>query len=137
MRLITNEGNYIYVEENGALLQEVNERAYLVGNTALYGITDTGDRVRLTSEVSDTSNLYNLEYFDETTEEGDIWTQSNEYIEWSSVPPSLRADDTFNFRNFNIELISTVLLSVFIIFCVFKRRWFYVFIFSKLFEEIF
>ena len=122
MRLVTNNEDYIYVEENGFLLQEVNGKSYLVGNTPLYGITDTGDRVRLTSEVSDTSNLYNLEYFEETTEEGDIWAQSNEYIEWTSVPPSLRADDTFNFRNFNIELISTVLLSVFIIFCVFKRR---------------
>lgn len=122
MRLVTNNEDYIYVEENGFLLQEVNGKSYLVGNTPLYGITDTGDRVRLTSEVNDTSNLYNLEYFEETTEEGDIWTQSNDYIEWTSVPPSLRSDDTFNFRNFNIELISTVLLSVFIIFCVFKRR---------------
>ena len=122
MRLLTNEGNYIYIEENGALLQEVNEKSYLVGNTALYGITDTGDRVRLTSEVSDTSNLYNLEYFSETSEEGNIWTQSNEYIDWTSVPPSLRADDTYNFRNYNIELISVVILAIFIIFCVFKRR---------------
>lgn len=122
MRLMTNEGNYIYVEENGFLLQEVDDKSYLVGDTSLYGITDTGDRVRLTSEVSDTSNLYNLEYFSETSEEGDIWTQSNEYIDFTSVPPSLRADDTYNFRNFNIELISTVLLSIVIIFCVFKRR---------------
>lgn len=122
MRLLTNEGNYIYVEENGFLLQEIDDKSYLVGNTALYGITDTGDRVKLTSEVSDTSNLYNLEYFSETSEEGDIWTQSNEYIDWTSVPPSLRADDTYNFRNYNIELISTVLLAIIIIFCVFKRR---------------
>ena len=85
------EGNYIYIEENGALLQEVNEKSYLVGNTALYGMTDTGDIVRLTSEVSDTSNLYNLEYFDESSEEGNLWTQSDEYIDWTSVPPSLRA----------------------------------------------
>ena len=122
MRLTTNEGNYIYIEENGSLLQEVNGKSYLVGNSPLYGITDTGDRIRLTSEVSDTSNLYNLEYFSETSEEGDIWSQSNEYIEWSSVPPSLRADDTYNFRNYNIELISIVILAIFIIFCVFKRR---------------
>lgn len=122
MRLLTNEGNYIYVEENGALLQEVNEKSYLVGNTALYGITDTGDRVRLTSEISDTSNLYNLEYFDESSEEGAVWAQSDEYIDWTSVPPSLRADDTYNFRNYNIELISIVILAIFIIFCVFKRR---------------
>ena len=122
MRLVTNNEDYIYVEENGFLLQEVDGKSYLVGNTPLYGITDTGDKVRLTSEVSDTSNLYNLEYFDDTTEEGDIWTQSNEYIEWASVPPSLRADDTYNFRNFNIELISTILLAIIIIFCVFKRR---------------
>ena len=122
MRLMTNEGNYIYVEENGFLLQEVDGKSYLVGDTGLYGITDTGDRVRLTSEISDTSNLYNLEYFSETSETGDIWTQSNEYIDWTSVPPSLKANDTYNFRNYNIELISTVLLSIVIIFCVFKRR---------------
>lgn len=122
MRLMTNEGNYIYVEENGFLLQEVDGKSYLVGDTSLYGITDTGNRVRLTSEINDTSNLYNLEYFDEVTEEGDIWTQSNEYIDWTSVPPSLRSDDTYNFRNYNIELISIVLLAIFIIFCVFKRR---------------
>lgn len=122
MRLMTNEGDYIYVEENGFLLQEVDDKSYLVGDTPLYGITSDGDRVRLTSEVSNTSNLYNLEYFDETAEEGDIWSQSSEYIDWTSVPPSLRADDTYNFRNFNIELISAVLLAVVIIFCVFKRR---------------
>lgn len=122
MRLLTNDENYIYVEENGFLLQEVDEKSYLVGDTPLYGITDTGDRIRLTPEVSDTSNLYNLEYFVEISEEGDIWTQSNEYIDWTSVPPSLRADDTYNFRNYNIELISAVLLAVVIIFCVFKRR---------------
>jgi len=122
MRLLNNYGDYIYVEENGALLQEVNGRSCLVGNTSLYGITDTGDRVRLTSEVNDTSNIYNLEYLEEDSELGFVWTQSNEYIEWESVPPSLRADDTFNFRNFNVELISVVLLAVFIIFCVFKRR---------------
>ena len=119
---MTNAENYIYVEENGFLLQEVDGKSYLVGDTPLYGITDTGDRIRITSEVSDTSNLYNLEYFSETSEEGDIWTQSNEYIDWTSVPPSLRADDTYNFRNYNIELISIVLLAIFIIFCVFKRR---------------
>ena len=122
MRLITNEGNYIYVEENGFLLQEVNDKSYLVGNTPLYGITDYGDRVRITSDINDTSNLYNLEYFDETSEEGDIWLKSNEYIDWTSVPPSLRADDTYNFRNYNIELISATLLAVVIMFCVFKRR---------------
>lgn len=122
MRLTTNEGNYIYVEENGFLLQEVGDKSYLVGNTPLYGITDTGDRVRITSDINDTSNLYNLEYFDEVTEEGDVWLKSNEYIEWTSVPPSLRADDTYNFRNYNIELISTILLAIVIIFCVFKRR---------------
>ena len=122
MRLITNEGNYIYVEENGFLLQEVNDKSYLVGNTPLYGITDYGDRVRITSDINDTSNLYNLEYFSETSEEGDIWLKSNEYIEWTSVPPSLRADDTYNFRNYNIELISATLLAVVIMFCVFKRR---------------
>ena len=72
MRLMTNDDNYIYVEENGFLLQEVDGKSYLVGDTPLYGITDTGNRIRITSEVSDTSNLYNLEYFDETTEEGDI-----------------------------------------------------------------
>lgn len=122
MRLMTNEGNYIYIEENGALLQEVNEKSYLVGNTPIYGITDTGDRVRLTSEISDTSNLYNLEYFSESTETGDVWIKSNEYIDWTSVPPSLRADDTYNFRNYNIELISIIILAIFIVFCVFKRR---------------
>ena len=122
MRLMTNEGNYIYIEENGALLQEINEKSYLVGDTPLYGITDTGDRIRITSDINDTSNLYNLEYFSETSEEVDIWTQSDEYIEWTSVPPSLRADDTFNFRNYNIELISIAILAIFIIFCVFKRR---------------
>lgn len=122
MRLITNEGDYIYVEENGFLLQEVDGKSYLVGNTNLYGITSYGDRVRITSEINDTSNLYNLEYFDGIDETGVIWTQSDEFIEWESVPPSLRADDTFNFRNFNIELISIVLLAIVIIFCVFKRR---------------
>ena len=122
MRLITSDGEYIYVEENGFLLQEVDGKSYLVGDTSLFGITDNGDRVRLTSEINDTSNLYNLEYFEGIDETGPIWTQSNEYIEWESVPPSLRADDTFNFRNFNIELISVVLLALFIVFCVFKRR---------------
>lgn len=122
MRLMTSDENYIYVEENGFLLQEVDSKSYLVGNTNLYGITADGDRIRLTSEISDTSNLYNLEYFEGTDETGDIWTQSNEYIEWESVPPSLRADDTFNFRNYNIELISVFLLAFFIVFCVFKRR---------------
>ena len=122
MRLLNNYGDYIYVEENGALLQEVNGRSCLVGNTSLYGITGNGDRVRLTSEINDTSNIYNLEYLEEDPELGFVWNQSNEYIEWESVPPSLRADDTFNFRNFNVELISVVLLAVFIIFCVFKRR---------------
>lgn len=122
MRLLTNEGNYIYIEENGALLQEIDEKSYLVGNTPLYGITDNGDKVRLTPDVGDTSNLYNLEYFDKSSEEGNLWTQSNEYIDWTSVPPSLRADDTYNFRNYNIELISIVILAIFVVFCVFKRR---------------
>ena len=122
MRLMTNDKNYIYVEENGFLLQEIDGKSYLVGNTPLYGITDTGDRVRITSDINDTSNLYNLEYFSETPEQGYIWLKSNEYIDWSSVPPSLRADDTYNFRNYNIELISVTLLAFVIIFCVFKRR---------------
>lgn len=122
MRLMTNEGDYIYIEENSALLQEVDSKSYLVGNTPIYGITDYGDRVRLTPEVSDTSNLYNLEYFETTDETGDIWTQSDEYIAWDSVPPSLKADDTFNFRNYNVELVSVIALAIFVIFCVFKRR---------------
>lgn len=122
MRLLTNEGNYIYIEENGALLQEIDNKSYLVGDTPLYGITDTGDRIRITPDVGDTSNLYNLEYLDKSSEEGNLWTQSNEYIDWTSVPPSLRADDTYNFRNYNIELISIVILAIFVVFCVFKRR---------------
>lgn len=122
MRLTTNEGNYIYIEENSSLLQEVDGKSYLVGNTPIYGITDSGDRIRITPEISDTSNLYNLEYFDGTSEGTETWIQSDEYIDWTSVPPSLKADDTFNFRNYNIELISTVILAIFIIFCVFKRR---------------
>ena len=119
---MTNDKNYIYVEENGFLLQEINGKSYLVGDTPLYGITDTGDRVRITSDINDTSNLYNLEYFTETSEQGYIWLKSNEYMDWASVPPSLRADDTYNFRNYNIELISITLLAFVIIFCVFKRR---------------
>lgn len=122
MRLITNNGDYIYIEDNGALLQEVDGRSYLVGNTTLYGITEDGTRCRLTSTISDSSNLYNLEYYEESSSSYNAWYQSSDYIEWTSVPPSLRADDTFNFRNFNIELIGCVILAVFIIFCVFKRR---------------
>lgn len=122
MRLMTNEGDYIYIEENSALLQEIDGKSYLVGNTPIYGITDYGVRVRLTPEINDTSNLYNLEYFEGTDETGDIWTQTNEYIAWDSVPPSLKACDTFNFRNYNIELISITALAIFVIFCVFKRR---------------
>lgn len=122
MRLMTSEGDYIYIEENKALLQEIDGKSYLVGNTPIYGITAYGDRVRLTPEISDTSNLYNLEYFEGFDETGDIWTQSDEYIAWDSVPPSLKADDTFNFRNYNVELVSITALAIFIIFCVFKRR---------------
>lgn len=120
MKLDLTNGDVAYFEQNNIRLQQINGSTYLVGNTTLYGITENGERVRLYSSMSDSSDMHTLDFYEYNSRWG--WVDSNVEIVWDSVPPSMRADDTFNFDNFNVSLILTVFLSVFIVFCVFKRR---------------
>lgn len=121
MRLLLSDGSYAYFEQNNVKLQKINNKTYIVGNTTLYGVTEDGERVRLYASKSDTSDLYTLDYYEYGGSRWG-WNDSNVSIVWDSVPPSMRADDTFNFDNFNPSLILTVFLAVFVVFCVFKRR---------------
>lgn len=120
MRLELTNGDVAYFEQNNIRLQEINGSTYIVGNTTLYGITENGERVRLYASLSDSSDMHTLDFYEYNSRWG--WVDSNVGIVWDSVPPSMRADDTFNFDNFNPSLLITVFLSIFIVFCVFKRR---------------
>ena len=120
MKLDLTNGDVAYFEQNNIRLQQINGSTYLVGNTTLYGMTENGDRVRLYSSISDSSDMHTLDFYEYNSRWG--WVDSNVEIVWDSVPPSMRADDTFNFDNFNPSLLLTVLLAVIVVFCVFKRR---------------
>lgn len=120
MKLELSNGDVAYFEQNNIRLQQINGSTYLVGNTTLYGITENGERVRLYASKSDSSDMHTLDFYEYNSRWG--WVDSNVEIVWDSVPPSMRADDTFNFDNFNPSLLLTVILSVFVVFCVFKRR---------------
>lgn len=120
MKLELSNGDVAYFEQNNIRLQEINGSTYLVGNTTLYGMTENGERVRLYASKSDSSDMHTLDFYEYNSRWG--WVDSNVEIVWDSVPPSMRADDTFNFDNFNPSLLITIFLSIFVVFCVFKRR---------------
>ena len=124
MRLLLNNDDYLYVGNTNARLLLINGRANLVDNNTLYGVTDDGTRYRLTTTTSGSSiDLYHLQqyvYVPSAYGGSWQWQDSNLYI--TEVPSSLNADDTYNFDCFSPSLLLTFLLSVIIIFSVFKRR---------------
>lgn len=119
MKLELTDGTEIYVEQSNIKLQEIDNDTHIVGGQALYGITEDAERFCINPDISTTDVL--MQEYDEETQSYN-WVSIGESIEWESVPVSMYADDTYNFDNFNLSLIFTVFLSVFIIFCVFKRR---------------
>lgn len=124
MRLKLSNNRDLYVSQNNIKLQEINNRTYITGNDVLYGVDNTGVRWRLTPSQSDTTDMYSLDFY-EYVRSGTTyrwqWTDSTTTILWDSVPPSMRADDTFNFDNFGVSLPLVIFLAVFIIFGVHKR----------------
>lgn len=127
MRVELTSGEIAYIEQGDIKLVEIDGHTSIVGNTALYGVTENGERFRLNPSFSSNSgyNLYNLDYYEYVSSNygGSYqWVSSNDEIEWSSVPVSMYADDTYNFDNFGLTLPFIVFLAVFVIFCVFKRR---------------
>lgn len=120
MRLELSNGDVAYFEQNNIRLQEINGSTYIVGNTTLYGITENGQRVRLYASKSDTSDMHTLDFYEYSSRWG--WVDSNVEIVWNSVPPSMRADDTYNFDNFSLSQIGIVIILILSLFTVFKRR---------------
>lgn len=126
MKLLLSNGEYLYVGETNARLLDVNNRAYLVDNNTLYGITDDGTRYRLNHTTSGSSlDSYHLqEYVYTSSAYGGSWSwqDTSIYITSSSIPPSLNSDNTYNFEDFNPSLLLVFILSAFIILNAFKRR---------------
>lgn len=121
MKLELSNGNDLYVSQNNIKLQQINNKTYITGNDTLYGVDSNGTRWRLNPSQSDTSDMYTLDYYTYSSQYRWNWADSNVTIKWESVPPSMRADDTFNFDNFGVPLVLTIFLAVFIIFGVHKR----------------
>lgn len=119
MKLELTDGTEVYIEQNNIKLQEIDNDTHIVGGQPLYGITEDSERFCVIPDISTTDVL--MQEYDAETDSYN-WVSINEQIEWDSVPKSMYADDTFNFENFSLNHIFTVFLSVFIIFCVFKRR---------------
>ena len=124
MRLLLNNDDYLYVGNTNARLLLINGRANLVDNNTLYGVTDDGTRYRLSVTTSGSSiDLYHLqEYVYVQSAYGGSWQWQDTNLYITEVPSSLNADDTYNFDCFSPSLLLTFLLSVIIIFNVFKRR---------------
>lgn len=126
MRVLLSNGEYLYIGVTNARLLSIGSRAYLVDNNTLYGITDDGTRYRLNHTTSgSTLNSYNLqEYVYTPSAYGGSWSWSdtNLYISSSTIPPSLNADSTFNFEDFNPSLLLTFILATIVILLAFKRR---------------
>ena len=119
MRLELTDGTEVFIEQNNIKLQEIDNDTHIVGGQTLYGITEDTERFCINPDIS-TTDVLTQEYDAETDTYN--WVSINEQIEWDSVPKSMYADDTFNFENFSLNHIFIVFLSIFIIFCVFKRR---------------
>ena len=119
-----NNDDYLYVGNTNARLLLINGRANLVDNNTLYGVTDDGTRYRLSVTTSGSSiDLYHLqEYVYVQSAYGGSWQWQDTNLYITEVPSSLNADDTYNFDCFSPSLLLTFLLSVIIIFNVFKRR---------------
>lgn len=124
MRLLLNNDDYLYVGNTNARLLLINGRANLVDNNTLYGVTDDGTRYRLSTTTSGSSiDLYHLQqYVYVSSAYGGSWQWQDTNLYITEVPSSLNADDTYNFDCFSPSLLLTFLLSVVIIFSVFKRR---------------
>lgn len=127
MKVELTNGDIAYIEQGTAKLVELNNHTCIVGNSTIYGVTENGDRFRLSPTYSGSTgyNLYSLDYYEYVSSNygGSYqWVSSNDEIEWSSVPVSMYADDTYNFDNFGLTLPFIVFLAIFIIFCIFKRR---------------
>lgn len=124
MRLLLNNDDYLYVGNTNARLLLINGRANLVDNNTLYGVTDDGTRYRLSVTTSGSSiDLYHLqEYVYVPSAYGGSWQWQDTSLYITEIPSSLNADDTYNFDCFSPSLLLTFLLSVIIIFSVFKRR---------------
>lgn len=127
MRLELTNGDIAYVEQDNIKLVELDGHTCIVGNTTLYGVTENGERFRLSPSYSSSTgfNIYKLDYYEYVSSNygGSYqWVSSSDEIEWTSVPVSMYADDTYNFDNFGLTLPFMVFLAVFVIFCIFKRR---------------
>lgn len=125
MKLELSNGRTFYVQQKDIKLQQINNKTYIIGNDVLYGVDDTGTKWRLYPTESDTSDMYSLDYYDYVPSSSSYnrwqWVDTNVQIEWESVPPSMKADDTFNFDNFGLNLGFFIFLGIFIIFFIFKR----------------
>ena len=126
MKLKLSNGHDLYIQQNDIKLQQINNKTYIVGNETLYGVDDTGVKWRLSPSQSDTTDMFTLDYYDEVNTSSSyyrwVWVDSSVQIEWDSVPPSMIADDTFNFDNFGLNLGFFIFLGVFIVFFIFKRK---------------
>lgn len=124
MRLLLNNDEYLYVGSTSARLLMVNNRAYLVDNNTLYGVTDDGTRYRLNHTTSGSSldSFHLQEYVYTPSAYGGSWTWQDTSLYITYIPSSLNADDTFNFDNFSPSLLLTFILAVIVILNAFKRR---------------
>lgn len=110
MRILLSNGDYAYTNNTESRLLDINNKAYLVGDN-LNIVSDSS-----TYRLSIDSPVYLEEY------DNQEWVETDLYIPSDSIPQSLNADDTFNFEGFGLPLLLTVFFSVFVVFCVFKRR---------------
>lgn len=127
MKIELTNGDIAYIEQSTIKLVDIEGHTSLVGGSTLYGVTENGERFRLTPTYSSSTgfDLCKLDYYQwvASTYGGSYqWVASNDEIEWSSVPVSMYADDTYNFDNFGLTLPFVIFFAVFIVFCVFKRR---------------
>lgn len=113
MRLELSNGDYAYFSTDGIKLVKIDNTIYNCSNSTMYGIDENGTRVRLNSNINQNSsnpyNNYQLQYY---TQYGNSYTWITNDITIENIPPSLNADDTFNFESFPISLIGIFILII-------------------------
>lgn len=119
MRLLLSNGDYVYSDNSSSRLLDLDGKASLVGEEMYFNYE--GEVYKLTSS----SPTYLLNYDIVTSN----WVETSYYINSDNLPNAINADDTYNFEGFGLPLLLTSLFAVFIVFNVFKRGWFYDWIF--------
>lgn len=135
MRFGLSNDKWFYVQENDVKLLDIEGTIHVVGDECLYGLDEDGTRLRInpststylleeyeiTQQVVDTvydaeNDVYEPVYADVGT-----WIPTDIQLSEYYIPPSMNANDTFNFNNLNPSLLLTFFLAIFVVFRIFHR----------------